>query len=487
MKLELLSAAELGRLVSKGEISPTEIIEYFAKRIEERNPSINAFVYTKTEDALHEAKKLEARLAKGEDCGPLAGVPIALKDFLPSKKGWTNSHGGVAALMQEDPEDSVFYDAARRAGAIALGKTNAPAFAFRGTTDNKLYGPTSTPFKPGYNSGGSSGGSASAVADGLIMIGEGSDGGGSIRIPSSWCGCFGYKASVGTIPAVNRPDGWSASHPYCFNGAITRTVQDSAIMLNYMAGYNPRDPHSVPLPERDFTQLMKKPVKNWKIGYTDDFGIFTVDEEVKQIVRKAAMRFKDAGAHVEPVKFHFSHSAYEYAELWDRSICFDTATDLELGKRKGFDLIGDYRDQLPEEFVFWNEEIMKFSFLDFRTLNEMRTEILDVQEDIFETYDLILSPVTICPPVKNRTDRNTTGPTELDGVKVEPLIGFCETFFENFTGNPAASIPAGLTKEGLPVGMQIIGRKFRDEDVFAAAYTFEQLAPWSYDIPYNRM
>ncbi len=381
MKLELLSAAELGRLVNKGEISPTEIVEYFAKRIEERNPSINAFVYTKTEDALHEAKKLEARLAKGEDCGPLAGVPIALKDFLPSKKGWTNSHGGVAALMQEDPEDSVFYDGARRAGAIALGKTNAPAFAFRGTTDNKLYGPTSTPFKPGYNSGGSSGGSASAVADGLIMIGEGSDGGGSIRIPSSWCGCFGYKASVGTIPAVNRPDGWSASHPYCFNGAITRTVEDSAIMLNYMAGYNPRDPHSVPLPRRDFTELMKKPVKNWKIGYTDDFGIFTVDEEVRQIVRKAAMRFKDAGAHVEPVKFHFSHSAYEYAELWDRSICFDTATDLELGKRKGFDLIGDYRDQLPEEFIYWNEEIMKFSFLDFRTLNEMRTEILDVQED----------------------------------------------------------------------------------------------------------
>ena len=487
MKLELLSAAELGRLVNKGEISPTEIVEYFAKRIEERNPSINAFVYTKTEDALHEAKKLEARLAKGEDCGPLAGVPIALKDFLPSKKGWTNSHGGVAALMQEDSEDSVFYDAARRAGAIALGKTNAPAFAFRGTTDNKLYGPTSTPFKPGYNSGGSSGGSASAVADGLIMIGEGSDGGGSIRIPSSWCGCFGYKASVGTIPAVNRPDGWSASHPYCFNGAITRTVEDSAIMLNYMAGYNPRDPHSVPLPGRDFTELMKKPVKNWKIGYTDDFGIFTVDEEVRQIVRKAAMRFKDAGAHVEPVKFHFSHSAYEYAELWDRSICFDTATDLELGKRKGFDLIGDYRDQLPEEFIYWNEEIMKFSFLDFRTLNEMRTEILDVQEDIFETYDLILSPVTICPPVKNRADRNTTGPVELNGVKVEPLIGFCETFFENFTGNPAASIPAGLTKEGLPVGMQIIGRKFRDEDVFAAAYTFEQLAPWSYDIPYNRM
>ena len=147
MKLELLSGCELGRLVNKGEISPTEVIEYFKQRIEERNPSLNAFTYTKFEDAFAEAEELEKRLAKRKDCGPLAGVPIALKDFLPSKCGWTNSHGGVKSLIQKDAEDSVFYSAARRAGAIAVGKTNAPAFAFRGTTDNQLYGPTSTPFK----------------------------------------------------------------------------------------------------------------------------------------------------------------------------------------------------------------------------------------------------------------------------------------------------------------------------------------------------
>jgi amidase/aspartyl-tRNA(Asn)/glutamyl-tRNA(Gln) amidotransferase subunit A len=124
--------------------------------------------------------------------------------------------------------------------------------------------------------------------------------------------------------------------------------------------------------------------------------------------------------------------------------------------------------------------------MDIRAINEMRTEILDVQEDLFRDYDLILSPVTVCPPVKNKTDGNTKGPSEVNGKPVEPLIGFCETFFENFTGNPAASIPAGLTKEGLPVGMQIIGRKFMEEDVLAAAYTFEQIAPWSYEIPLGR-
>lgn len=487
MKLETLSGAQLGRLVNKGEISPTEIVTYFKERIETRNPSINAFTYTKFEDAYADAKKLEARLAKGEDCGPLAGVPVALKDFLPSRKGWTNSHGGVKALMQTDPVSSVFYEAAEKAGAIALGKTNAPAFAFRGTTDNLLYGATSTPFKPGYNSGGSSGGSAAAVADGLILIGEGSDGGGSIRIPSAWCGCFGFKASVGTIPSVNRPDAWSASHPYCFNGAITKTVEDSAIMLNNMAYYDPRDPHSVPLPKRDFTELMKKPISSMRIGYTDDFGIFPVDEEIKAIVRNAAMQFEKAGVKVEPVNFNFRYSAYEYAELWDTAICFDTATDMELWKKQGFDLVRDYRDQLPEEFIYWNERVLREGIMNLRRMNEMRTEILDTQEDVFKDFDIILSPTTICRPVKNRTDGNTKGPETVNGVKVEPLIGFCETFFENFTGNPAASIPACFTKEGLPVGMQIIGRKFRDEDVFAAAHTFEQIAPWSYDNALNRM
>ncbi|MCR4687092.1 MAG: amidase, partial [Lachnospiraceae bacterium] len=177
MELEKLSGVELGSMVKRGDIAPAEVIDYFFNRIEKRNPSINAFVYTKYDDAIKEAKALEDRLARHEEVGPLAGVPIGLKDFLPSKKGWTNSHGGVKALIMEDGCDSVFYDSARRAGAIAVGKTNAPAFGFRGTCDNKLYGPTCNPFNIKYNSGGSSGGTAAAVADGLITMGEGGDGG----------------------------------------------------------------------------------------------------------------------------------------------------------------------------------------------------------------------------------------------------------------------------------------------------------------------
>jgi len=486
MGLENLSGVELGREVSEGHITPTEVIDFFAERIEKRNPGINAFVYTKFDDARAEAKKLEARMARGEDVGPLAGVPVGLKDFLPSKKGWTNSHGGVKSLIRVDEADSVFYDSAVRAGAIAVGKTNAPAFAFRGTCDNKLYGPTRNPFNTEYNSGGSSGGSAAAVADGLVPISEGSDGGGSIRIPSAWCSCFGFKASVGTIPSVCRPDGWMATHPYCFNGAITRTVLDSAVMMNYMAYHDPRDPLSLDRGKRDFTELMKKPIKGLKIAFTADFDIFTVDPEVAGIVEAAAHRLEEAGAIVEQVHFGFKHSQNDFANLWCRSICIDTAIDMELWKKEGFDLVRDHRDELPEEFIYWNEEALRSSIMDYRYFNELRTEILDEQENIFEKYDIIISPVTICPPVKNASDGNTKGPEMMNGQRIEPLIGFCETFFENFAGNPAASIPAGLTATGLPVGMQIIGKKFLDEDVFAAAHAFEEISPWNYDIPYGR-
>lgn len=486
MELEKLSGVELGKEVRSGHITPTEVIRYFQERIEKRNPSLNAFTYTKFDDAFSEAKALEEKLLRHEEVGPLVGVPVGLKDFLPSKKGWTNSHGGVKSLIRIDPEDSMFYIAAREAGAIAVGKTNAPAFAMRGTCDNYLYGPTRNPFDTRYNSGGSSGGSAAAVADGMLPIAEGSDGGGSIRIPSAWCGCFGFKASVGTIPSICRPDGWTATHPYCFNGAITRTVEDSALMLNYMARYNPRDPLSLDHGKRDFTELMKKPIRNWKIAFTTDFDVFTVDPEVASIVKDAARKLEAAGASIEPVHFSFRHTQNEFAELWCRSISIDTAIDMELWKKEGLDLVKDHREELPEEFIYWNELALRSTVMDYRYFNELRTEMLDAMQDIFDAYDIILSPVTICPPVLNAKDGNTRGPLEMNGRKIEPLIGFCETFFSNFTGNPAASVPAGLTKEGLPVGMQIIGKKFRDEDVLAVAKTFEDIAPWGYEIPFGR-
>ena len=477
-KLETLSAAQLGREIRSAHVTPTEAVEYFARRIEARNPSLNAFVYTKFEYALQQAKQLEARLASGEDVGVFAGVPFALKDFLPSKRGWTNSHGGVRALIMPDDADSEFCKAMEKAGGIAIGKTNAPAFAFRGTCDNKLYGPTSTPFDTRCNSGGSSGGSAAAVADGLVPIAQGTDGGGSIRIPAAWCGCFGFKPSVGVVPSVARPDAWAATHPYCFDGGITKTVEDSAILLGLMARYEPRDPLSFPRAQTDYTALMRRPIRGWRIAYTPDFDVFPVEAEVARITEQAALRLEEAGARVEPVHLDLGMRAYALAETWCRSICVDTAIELETRKRAGFDLVRDHRAELPEEFIYWNEQVISGDLLDYSAFNRVRTMLFDAMQDVFAQYDLLLSPTTICLPVRNAQDGNTHGPVSVGGVPVEPLIGFCETFFVNFTGHPAASVPAGLSAAGLPVGLQMIGRRFCDGDVLAAAKTFEDIQPW---------
>ena len=485
--LATLSAAELGREVSAKHISPLEVVRYFEDRITERDPSLNAFTYTRFEYAEQEARRLAERLAAGEETGPFAGVPFALKDFLPSKKGWTNSHGGVASLVRTDPVDSRFCAAMERAGGIPIGKTNAPAFAFRGTCDNLMYGPTHNPFDLTRNSGGSSGGSAAAVADGMIPIAEGSDGGGSIRIPAAWCACFGYKASVGTIPDVKRPDAWSATHPYCFDGGLTRTVEDSAILLNYMAGYDPRDPVSAPQPNIDYTQAMLRSVRGCRVAYTTDYGIFPVKREVADVVRSAADKLRLAGVTVEEATFDIPYTAFELSETWCRSISIDTAIELRLMSEGKIHPAVDPA-HLPKEFLYWNDIAAKSTIMDYYRFNTIRTELLDAQERIFDRYDYIISPTTACLPVLNSDDRNTLGPTEINGVPVEPLIGYCETFLQNFTGNPAASVPAGLSSDGLPVGMQIIAKKHHDSDLLAICHTYEQIAPWRdlYTIPFNR-
>lgn len=488
-RLEELSGVELGKLVNKRKISAREVIDYFAARIAKRDATLNAFTYTKFSDALEEADRVDAKLARREHVGPLAGVPIALKDFLSSKKGWKNSHGGVAALVQTDQVDSMFYSAAHSMGAIAIGKTNAPAFGFSGACQNTMYGQTHNPFDISRTSGGSSGGSAAAVADGLVTIAEGGDAGGSIRIPAGWCNLFGMKPSLGTVPSLCRPDGWAATHPYCFNGSLTKTVEDSALMLTHMAKYDPRDPISLPInANKDFVKLMKKPIKKMKVAFTWDFDLYpAVDPEVRYIVHAAAQRLKEAGVEViDLVKFNFKHSLDEIMQCWAWAISVDTALDLAYWKQSGLDLVKDHRDQLPEEFIHYNEIAAKATIFSMREFNEIRTDILDNFEDVFVKYDVIISPTAICPPMHNDDNGRAI---EVAGVKLDPntnFLCFGETPLANFVGYPAASVPAGLTSAGLPTGMQILGRQYHDEDVLAVAHTFEQIQPWNYERSLNR-
>lgn len=486
---EYLSAIDLANDIKAKKISPVEVMEETIGMIEDRDPSLNAFTYTAFEEAREKATEAERKLMAGEAEGAFFGIPTAAKDFLPGVPGWPGTTGGVEALSHAVDENYGAYTGSMvNAGAILVGKTNSPSFAFRGTCDNKMFGPTSTPFKVGYNSGGSSGGSAAAVGDGMLLVAEGTDGGGSIRIPAAWCGCYGYKASVGTIPSLPRPNAWAASHPFCWDGSISRTVKDAAYALNEMAGYDPFDPFSLDHGDIDYAKALEGSVKGMKIGFTPDFSIFPVDPEVAQIVEDAAKAFEVAGAIVEKIEFGFERSQFELAEAWCRLISISGMESVEALKEQGIDLLKDYPEELSPEFIYWINDTYRRGYVDFNNDFVIRSEVFDELQKKFQNYDLIISPTTACNPVKNGSNRNTLGPKMINGEKVEPLIGWCLTFFCNFTGHPAASIPAGLSNDGFPVGMQIIGKRFCDMDVLVASAVFEQVKPWAelYKIPAGR-
>ena len=480
MQLEQLSAKQLGMLVKNKAISPVEVIDYFSDRIEKRNPSINAFTYTMFDEAREEAKQLEDRIMKGYYVGPFAGVPVGLKDFLPSKKGWPASHGGVKSYQTIDPEDGVIYSAMKRLGCIAVGKTNAPAFGFRATTDNKMYGPTSTPFKVGYNSGGSSGGSAAAVADGLILLGETGDAGGSTRCPSSWCGVFGFKPSAGLIPNVCRPDAWTATHPYCTPFAATKTIEDAKILFKELCEHDLRDPLSIPYVVPD----MPAYIGDLKVGVTYNFNLFPDPEDE---IRDAIIDVIDSvisplANEVVPVEFKFKHSKEELENAWLTGINIDDATNPVVD-----DLIKNHSEDLPDALIKWNRVAKNVTVQDYLKFHEVRTDILDAHLDAMKDCDILIAPVTGCLPVKNSDDFDTKGPEYIHGVKVDPLIGFSYTYLQNMNGFPAASVPIGLSKEGLPIGLHVIGKRYQDHKVLQFCSVIEEHHPWSYDIPFNRM
>lgn len=468
MKFENMSGTQIGCLVQHKEISPVEVTEYFLKRISDRNKHINAFVYIDEDSALNEARQLEYRIMHGEQVGLFAGVPIALKDFLDSKIGWNHTKGGVKSLLLPDLKNSQFYSAAKRAGAIALGKTNSPSFGFSGTCDNKLFGPTKNPFDTMFNSGGSSGGTAAAVADGLIPLGEGGDAGGSIRIPAAWCNCFGFKASANAVESFWGPDGLKVTHPCCTNGAITKTVNDSAAILGYMTGIN-------------YMSMRNRSIKGMKIGVTYDFNLYPKDDRMVELIKKTCKQLEEAGTIIEPIDFEFHYTLNEFAELWCKSISIGTAIELEYYKNKfGIDLYGYNSEDVSEEFLHWNNIAKSSTIFDFVVWRDMLNDIKKNFNNIFNKYDLIVSPVTCCMPVLNKTNGNTRGPELIDDIEINNVIGFAETFLVNFIGNPAASIPIGYI-DNLPVGMQIIGNAKGDKDVFTLSYALENLQPWSYE------
>jgi amidase len=470
-------ATELAARIRRRDLSPVELLDAVIARIEARNPSLNALVFTAFDEARERAQEVERALTSGEALGPLHGVPTAIKDLFDFKPGWPATFGGIRALQDFTvPGVCTYAERMEAAGAILVGKTNSPVMGFRGTCDNYLFGPSRNPFDTTKNTGGSSGGSAAAVADGLLPLAEGTDGGGSIRIPAAWCGLYGYKASFGRVPYTARPNAFGSLNPFLFEGPLTRTVDDAALALDVLAGYDDRDPFALDDPT-SFAGATRRSVSGWRIAYSPDFGVYPVDRRVAAVVEQAVRAFEEAGAVVEQVDLTFDHDQRELSDLWCRLILPLNIEGLEGMKAQGLDLLGQHRDDFPPEYLRWIDEGYRLSAQDVLRDQRMRTHVYDQIQQVLRTHDLLVTPTLAALPVDNADDGNTVGPNCIEGVDVDPLIGWCLTYFINFTGHPAASIPAGDV-DGLPVGMQLIGRRYADADVLAASAAIERLRPW---------
>jgi amidase/aspartyl-tRNA(Asn)/glutamyl-tRNA(Gln) amidotransferase subunit A len=472
------SATALAGLIRARQVSPSEVIDATIDRIEERDPSLNAVVFKGYDEARERARVATDAVMSGAALGPLHGVPTLMKDLFDFKPGWRSTFGGVTALADTVIDAScVFVERMERDGAIVVGKTNSPVMGFRGTCDNPLFGPTRNPFDTTLNAGGSSGGSAAAVADGFVAIAEGTDAGGSIRIPAAWCGLYGLKPSWGRVPVVIRPNGFAGTDPFVAEGPITRTVADAAIALQSLAGVDARDPYSVAgVP--DLVGALGGDLRGVRIAYSPDFGVYPVDPRIATVVAAAARAFEAAGAIVDEIAIPIPFDQRELSDLWCRLITPLNVETFEGFKTGGLDLLRDHRDSFPQEYLRWIDAGYAATVIDRRRDQRMRTDVCDAIAGVFATYDFIVTPTVGAIQVPNATDGNTMGPREVAGVAVDPLIGWCLTYLLNFSGHPAASIPAGLIDGRLPVGLQLVGRPGDDAGVLRASSAFERIQPW---------
>lgn len=471
-----VSGTELAERIRQGEVSPIDTVERYLSRIR-CSKELNAYITVTEESARKAAMEAERAVEQNSpaDLGALHGVPVALKDLTAFKKGVRHTFGCTALADHIADHTSVFVERLESAGAIVIGKTNTPEFGHRTTTDNLLVGPTPTPFDFGMNAGGSSGGSAAAVAAGLTVLGQGGDAVGSVRIPAALCGVYGLKPSFGRIPQAPRPDAFFNVSPFVDKGPLTRTVEDAAMMLSVMAGPHQRDPLSLPDDGSDFVDAAQQSIDGLSVAYSPDLGIFPVSTAVESVVADAVQELSDEGATITKIEIDFGHSLETLREDIRMPamnlLAAKSAANTE--DAHGLDLLGENREAIPEELAERIATGRSYSAIEFERTKRLRTDIFDTIQNVFAEYDLLVTPTVAVAGVEN----GVIGPHEVDGNSIDPISDWALTWPFNLSGHPAASIPAGFT-DGLPVGMQLVGPRFDDAAVLAASAAFERCRPW---------
>ncbi len=456
-----LPAMEMVSAVKKKKLSPVEIVDALLARIEKINPKVNAYCTVAHEMAREAAKKAEAAVLRKGKLGPLHGVPVSIKD-LTLTAGIRTTWGSKIFEHFIPEEDALIVQRLKSAGAIVIGKTNTPEFGAGANTYNQVFGTTWNPWKPAYTCGGSSGGAAVALACGLGPLATGSDLGGSLRIPASFCGVVGFRTSAGLIPIYPSYLGWDT---LAVEGPMARTVGDTALMLSVIVGQDERSPISFPVEGEKFISAVKRPkIKGLRVAWSPDLKISPVDPEVRDLVAAAARRFTQLGCKVEPAEPDFT-GVQEIIHVTR------AARMVALHGEK----LEKWRDRMNPNLVWNIEQGFPLTAKEIGEAEKGRTALYHRVRDFFGRYDLLLTPTVALPPFP----QEMIYPQEING---KPMKNYQEwlylTYAVTMTGLPAISIPCGFTSQGLPVGLQIVGRRLAETTVLKAAAAYEAVTPW---------
>jgi Asp-tRNA(Asn)/Glu-tRNA(Gln) amidotransferase A subunit family amidase len=457
---------ELCRTLLEKQASPVELMRETLEAIDAHNPTLNAIVASRPREALIEdARVAEDRIMRGE-ARPLEGIPFGVKD-LEDAAGLVTSYGAKPFATNLAERDSVQVARLRSAGAIVLGKTNAPEFGSTAITKNLLFGATRSPWNLDVTSGGSSGGSSSALAAEILPMVTASDGGGSIRIPASFVGAFGLKPSFGRIPK-GPLDEWEHGATSVY-GPLTKTVEDAALFLDQVVGHDPHDPRSLPHPGYRYADVLARPIdRALKIGFSPDFGSAIVQSDVAAAVEDAVKTFERLGHRVEALVGGPPHMGGEWGLLGA----------YEIGSR-----IASLRPEREDQFSRALMDVIRFSEAMTQRIwgqiSDKRVQLVKWLVDAFSRYDLIVTPTVPydAPPAKGPFPEYTEG-------RAHPTAGVAVfTIPFNLSWHPAASVRVGLSKRGLPIGMQIAGPHHRDDLVMQASLAFQRERPWHPEWP----
>lgn len=452
------SATELRSLLGNREISAVEVVEACLARVEAHNPTLNAVV-TLNERALDDARALDERTARGEEEGPLHGLPVGIKDVTPVA-GLRTTYGSPVYADHVPEEDALVVRRLREAGAVILGKTNCPEFAAGGNTFNEVFGRTRNPWDTERSAGGSTGGGAVGLATGMIALAEGTDLGGSLRIPASFCGVVGLRPSPGLVPTYPSDYLWDA---FQVTGPMARTAGDVALMLQAVCGPSRRSPVVQPAAGRDFVAAVEVgPGEDFRVAYCPDAVGIGIDAQIESVCREAVGALKGLGVTVDEVELDLAYAWQAFLDFRGYWFVSQMRSRMEHLDEFGSAVAGNIRSGL---------EVTAESL---GAAEEARARLWHEFHDFFETYDALLTPCMAVPPFPVEQDY----PETVAGRPMESYIDWvAPTFILSLTSLPVACVPAGLDPEGLPVGLQIMGPPLGEEAVLALAAGVQSVCP----------